>query len=85
MRNASELKAIAMAEAHRKAAENREKSLDYLKTHIYPEMEENAADGFMYASFYLEIWVDEKVIIDELTANGYTYNKNGRSLKVYWM
>ena len=85
MKNAKELKAIAVAEASRKAAENREKSLNYLKTHIYPEMEETAADGFMYAAFCLEAWVDAKVIIDELTANGYTYNKNGRSLRVYWM
>ena len=85
MKNAKELKAIAMAEAHRRASECREKSLNYLESHIYPEMEEIAAEGRLEAVFYLEAWVDAKVIMEELTAHGYTHNKAGRSLKVYWM
>ena len=85
MRNASELKAIAMAEALRRTAENKEKSLNYLESHIYPEMEEIAAEGRLEATFYLEAWVDAKVVVDELNEHGYTCNKAGRCLKIYWM
>jgi hypothetical protein len=85
MKNANELKAIAIAEAHRRAAECRTKSLNYLESHIYPEMEELAAEGRLEAAFYLEGWVDIKVVADELSEHGYTCSKNGRCLKIYWM
>ena len=85
MKNASELKVIAVVEADRKATERREKSLNYLENRIFPEMEKSAAEGRMYTEFYVDAWVDMKVVTDELTANGYTHSKNGRNLKIYWM
>ena len=85
MKNASELKVIAVAEADRKANERREKSLNYLENRIVPEMEKSAAEGQLYTEFYVDALVDMKVITDELTANGYTHSKNGRNLKIYWM
>ena len=85
MKNASELKVIAVAEADRKATERREKSLIYLENRIYPEMEKSAAEGRLYTEFYMGAWVDMKAVTDELTANGYTHSKNGRNLKIYWV
>lgn len=85
MKNASELKVIAVAEADRKANERREKSLNYLENCIFPEMEKSAAEGQLYIEFYVDARVDMKVVTDELTANGYTHSKNGRNLKIYWM
>jgi hypothetical protein len=48
-------------------------------------MEELAAEGRLEAAFYLEGWVDIKVVADELSEHGYTCSKNGRCLKIYWM
>ena len=85
MKNASELKVIAVAEANRKETERREKSMNYLENLIFPEMEKASAEGRLYTEYYVDAWVDMKAVTDELTANGYTHSKNGRNLKIYWM
>ena len=85
MKKANELKVIAIAEAERKEVERREKSIDYLEKRIFPEMEKASAEGRLYTEYYVDAWVDMKVVTDELTANGYTHSKNGRNLKIYWM
>lgn len=85
MKKANELKVIAIAEADRKAAERRERSVNYLENRIFPEMEKAAAEGRLYTEFYVDAWVDMGVVMDELTANDYTHSKNGRNLKIYWM
>lgn len=85
MKKANELKVIAIAEAERKEVERREKSIGYLENRIFPEMEKASAEGRLYTEYYVDAWVDMKVVTDELTANGYTHSKNGRNLKIYWM
>ena len=85
MKKANELKVIAMAEVDRKAAERKQRSINYLENRIVPEMEKAAAEGQMFIAFHVDAWVDMKLIVDELTANGYSCSKSGRTLRIDWL
>lgn len=85
MKSANELKEIARAEIDRRDAERREKTINFLESRVVPAMERAAADGQMYISFYVDAPVDIALLMDELTANGYSSSKRGRQLNVYWM
>ena len=85
MKKANELKTIAMTEVNRKAAEHKQRSINYLENRIFPEMEKAAAEGQMFTAFHVDAWVDMAVVTDELTANGYNHSKSGRTLRIDWM
>lgn len=85
MKNATEMRALADKVREEVANARRAKAIDYVETHIYPQIEHNAEAGNTQTIYQCTAGYDFSVIRETLEKAGYEVEIRGKmAIEIRW-
>ena len=84
MKNANEMRALAVKTREEAVNARRAKAIDYVETRIYPQIEHNAEVGNLQTTYHCIASIDLGVVAETLEKAGYEVEVIGLAITILW-
>lgn len=84
MKNATEMRALAEQIKEEVAYARRERAINYVETHIYPQIKLNAEVGNTQTTYHCTAGYDLSVIVETLEKADYKVEVKGTVVTINW-
>lgn len=84
MKNANEMRALAVKTREEAVNARRAKAIDYVETRIYPQIEHNAEVGNLQTTYHCIAGIDLSVVAATLEKAGYEVEVRGLAITILW-